>query len=97
MNRKKVREIVGGESYEYVPLGKFIVSAPRVCRGRPTFKYTRIEVAGALDRLGAGHSVDKIVRSYQGRVSRDAIKEAVDLAARALSKQTQHSRFASSQ
>jgi hypothetical protein len=41
---KVVREIVGGEVYEYVPLGKHIVSAKGVCGGRPTFKYTRVEV-----------------------------------------------------
>ena len=42
---------------EHRPLGKFVVSAPGVCRGRPTFKYTRIEVAGALERLAAGHAI----------------------------------------
>jgi hypothetical protein len=42
--QKVVREIVGGEVYEYVPLGKHIVSAKGVCGGRPTFKYTRVEV-----------------------------------------------------
>jgi hypothetical protein len=33
-----IREQIGEEWYEYVPLGKFVVSAPEVCRGRPTFK-----------------------------------------------------------
>jgi len=51
MKQQLVREMVGGEWYEYIPLGKFVVSAPAVCRGRPTFKYTRIEVAGVLEAL----------------------------------------------
>lgn len=32
-------EIVGGEPYEYYPLGEYVVRAPGVCGGRPTFKY----------------------------------------------------------
>jgi uncharacterized protein (DUF433 family) len=87
MRRKMVREMVGGEPYEYFPLGKFIVSAPGVCRGRPTFKYTRIEVAGVLDLLGAGYPINKIVKNYLGRVPRGAVLEAIDLAAKAFSKQ----------
>ena len=43
--------MVGGHPYEYYALGKHIVSAPGVCRGRPTFKYTRVEVAGVLEWL----------------------------------------------
>jgi uncharacterized protein (DUF433 family) len=84
MKHKLVRETVGGHVYEYLPLGKHIVSSKLVCRGRPTFKYTRIEVAGLLKRLGAGHSVEELLAGYQGRVSRAAIEEALTLAARAL-------------
>ena len=51
MKQQLVREMVGGEWYEYRPLGKFVVSAPGVCRGRPTFKYTRIEVAGVPEHV----------------------------------------------
>lgn len=83
---KIVREIVGGKSYEYYPLGRHVVSAPAVCRGRPTFKYTRIEVAGVLKWLGAGHSVDELVANCEGRVSRAAVAEAAALAATALTR-----------
>ena len=55
--QRPVREqLPDGQIYEYVPLGKHVVSAPAVCRGRPTFKYTRIEVAGVLGWLFAGNS-----------------------------------------
>jgi uncharacterized protein (DUF433 family) len=74
-----VSEIVNGETYEYAPLGEYVVRAVGVCGARPTFKYTRIEVAGALDRLRAGESLDAIVAGYGGRVSREAIQEAVDI------------------
>ncbi len=74
-----IRETVAGELYEYYPLGKHVVRCPAVCRGRPTFKYTRIEITGTLERLAAGESVDDIVAGYRGRVSRDAILEAARL------------------
>lgn len=86
MSRQMVREQVGEEWYEYRPLGQYVVSAPAVCRGRPTFKYTRIEVAGVLERLGAGHSLDALIADAQGRVSREAIAEAACLAAQALAR-----------
>jgi uncharacterized protein (DUF433 family) len=57
-------------------LGRFVVSAPAVCRGRPTFKYTRIEVAGVLERLAAGHAVEALIADSQGRLSHEAIAEA---------------------
>jgi uncharacterized protein (DUF433 family) len=74
-----VTETVAGEAYEYYPMGEHVVRAVGVCGGRPTFKYTRIEVAGALDRLAAGETIDEIARGYGGRVSRAAIVEAIRL------------------
>jgi len=88
MKKRAVRETVGGEVYEYVPLGQHVVSAPRVCRGRPTFKYTRIEVAGILDWLGAGRSLKKLIANSEGRLSLEAIQEAARLAGKALVRQT---------
>jgi uncharacterized protein (DUF433 family) len=85
-----IREDVGGDIYEYIPLGKFVVSAPGVCRGRPTFKYTRIEVARVLEWLAAGHSLEKLLAGYQGRVSFEAIQEAARLAGKALARASTH-------
>ena len=76
---KLVTEIVGGESYQYYPLGKHVVRAVGVCGGRPTFKYTRIEITGALERLAAGEKRDDLVHGYRGRVPQAAIVEAVRL------------------
>jgi uncharacterized protein (DUF433 family) len=74
-----VTEIVGDESYQYYSLGEHVVRAVGVCGGRPTFKYTRIEITGTLERLAAGESIDDIVAGYRGRVSHAAIREAVEL------------------
>lgn len=74
-----VTEMVHGEPYQYYQLGEHIVRAPGVCGGRPTFKYTRIEIAGTLERLAAGENVADIVAGYRGRVPHAAIREAVHL------------------
>ena len=79
MKQQRVRELVGGEWYEYVPLGKFIVSAPALCLP-PMFKYIRIEGAGVLERLAAGHAIEALITDSRGRLSRAAIAEAATLA-----------------
>ena len=76
-----ITEMVAKEPYQYYPLGKFVVRAPGVCGGRPTFKYTRIEITGTLDRLAAGESMDEIVAGYRNKVSREAVIEAIQLIA----------------
>ena len=74
-----ITEVVNGEPYQYYPLGEHVVRAVGVCGGRPTFKYTRIEITGTLDRLAAGESLDVIVAGYRGRISREAVMEAVQI------------------
>ena len=74
-----ITEIVGEETYQYYPLGQYVVRAVGVCGERPTFKYTRIEITGTLERLANGENIDEIVKGYQGRVSREAILEAMQL------------------
>ncbi|MCX6360973.1 MAG: DUF433 domain-containing protein [Armatimonadetes bacterium] len=75
-----VVEGIGSDQYVYVPLGRHVVRAQGVCGGRPTFKYTRVEVAGTLERLASGEPLDAILAGYGGRVPREAIREAIDLA-----------------
>jgi len=74
-----ITEVINGEPYQYYPLGEHVVRAVGVCGGRPTFKYTRIEITGTLDRLAAGESLDTIVAGYRGRISREAVIEAVQI------------------
>lgn len=76
-----ITEMVCGEVYRYLPLGRYVVCAPGVCSGRPTIKYTRIEITGTLERLAAGESIDQIVAGYRGHVSQEAIVEAINLIA----------------
>ena len=81
-----VLEMVGGEPYEYYPVTSHIVVAPGVCGGRPTFKYTRIDVRHALDLLSAGHTVEGVAESYQ--IPAVAVREALTLAAQAFGRQS---------
>ena len=74
-----ITETIGNEPYQYYPLGKYVARAPGVCGGRPTFKYTRIEITGTLDRLAAGETMDEIMAGYRGKVSREAVIEAIQL------------------
>lgn len=74
-----VSERIGDDLYQYYPLGQYVVRAVGVCGGRPTFKYTRIEIGGTLERLAAGEDLDEVVAGYQGRVTREAILEAAKL------------------
>jgi uncharacterized protein (DUF433 family) len=76
---KLVTETVGGEIYQYYPLGNYVVRAPGICGGRPTFKYTRIEITGALERLAAGENADTIVAGYRDRVPAAALIEAAQI------------------
>src|SRR5216684_9412771 len=80
-----VCEMHGDVPYEYYSIGQYIVAAPGVCGGRPTFKYTRLEVAVVLDLLAAGQTTEHIVREYaQSKLTPEAIAEAIRLAKEAL-------------
>jgi uncharacterized protein (DUF433 family) len=75
---KLVREIRGGEPYEYYPLGKYIVAAPGVCGGRPTIKYHRLDALHIIGFLERGDSPKQIARNY--RIPVAAVREAIELA-----------------
>jgi uncharacterized protein (DUF433 family) len=73
-------EMYGGEPYEYHPLGKYIVMAPGVCGGRPTFKYTRLEASMILACLSTGRTIEKVVKDYRGsHLTQEAVEEAIRL------------------
>ncbi|MCR4318271.1 MAG: DUF433 domain-containing protein [Planctomycetes bacterium] len=69
---KMVTEDWNGEEYRFYPLGEFIVRAPAIWEGRPTFKYTHIEVAAVLGLFADGLTTDEIVSKYRGKISREA-------------------------
>ena len=80
-----IREMTNGEPYEYYALGKYIVSAPGICGGRPTFKLTRLEVSTILSLIASGDSIEQVVSEYKrSNLTPVAVREAIELADRAL-------------
>ena len=64
--------------------GHYIVADPDISHGQLTFKGTRIMVKSILYYVAKGKDWDWISREYYGKVSREAIAEAVSLASDAL-------------
>ncbi|MEP7252695.1 MAG: DUF433 domain-containing protein [Ginsengibacter sp.] len=67
---------------------KYIVSDPKICHGKLTFKGTRIFVDDVLDMVAEGLSWNYIQEQWHGAVKKEAIKEAVLLGKESLMQQT---------
>lgn len=65
-------------------MGRFVVCDPAICHGKPTFRGTRVLVSDVLEQVAEGVAIETIVEQWHSRVSREAIREAVALAAEAL-------------
>ena len=61
-------------------LGRYIVADPNVCHGKPTFCGTRILVSDVLEQVANGIVWEAIIEEWQGKISKEAIAEAVRLA-----------------
>ena len=64
--------------------GQYVVADPDICHGQLTFKGTRIMVKSVLFYVAQGQDWDWISQEYYGKVSREAIAEAVNIANDAL-------------
>ncbi|MGH9872056.1 MAG: DUF433 domain-containing protein [Pyrinomonadaceae bacterium] len=65
-------------------IGRHIVSDPNICHGKPTFRGTRVLVSDVLDQVGNGTAWETIIEEWNGRITKEAISEAVQLASEAL-------------
>lgn len=65
-------------------LGKYIVADPKICHGKPTFRGTRIMVWQVLEMVADGEDWDEIIKEWNGKVTKEAIAEAVLVASKAL-------------
>lgn len=65
-------------------VGRFVVTDPTVCHGKPVFRGTRILVADVLEQVASGMAWEAIVEEWRGSVTPEAIAEAVRLAREAL-------------
>jgi uncharacterized protein (DUF433 family) len=64
-------------------IGRYIVTDPEICHGKPTFRNTRIMVWQVLEQVAGGMAWETIEAEWRGKVSKDAIAEAIRLASRA--------------
>ena len=67
-------------------LGQHVVTDPRICRGRPTFRRTRVRVEDVLEQVASGMAWETIIEEWNRSVTAEAIREAVQLASQALAK-----------
>jgi uncharacterized protein (DUF433 family) len=68
------------EQRHRIELGRHIVADPEICGGQPTFKGTRVMVWIVLEQLEDGLTWDEIVREWDGKVSQEAVAEAIAIA-----------------
>ncbi|HLP46720.1 MAG TPA: DUF433 domain-containing protein [Candidatus Kapabacteria bacterium] len=61
-------------------VGRYIVSDPEICHGKPSFRGTRIMVSHVLEQVAEGMSWEAIIQEYRGNICKEAITEAVNLA-----------------
>ncbi len=63
-------------------INDFIVADSNVCEGKPVFKGTRIMVWQVLELLGAGISLDEILKDYFPQLKREAILSVLNYASK---------------
>ncbi len=64
--------------------GRYIITDPNICHGKPTFRGTCIFVADVLEQVGNGVIWESIIEEWHDSITHKAIAEAVQLASQAL-------------
>jgi uncharacterized protein (DUF433 family) len=67
-------------------IGRYIVTDPKICHGKPTFRGTRVLVADVLEQVASGMAWETIIEEWNESITKEAIREAVQLASEALLK-----------
>jgi len=62
-------------------LGRYIVSDPEICHGKPTFRGTRIFVSDVLEMVAEGMVWETIIEQWHGSITKEVIAEARQLQA----------------
>jgi len=70
-------------------IGRYVVTDPEICHGKPTFRGTRILVAHILEQVAEGTAWETIIQEWRGSISKEAIAEAVRLASQAFLEHSQ--------
>lgn len=64
-------------------IGRYIVTAPRICHGKPTFRGTRVLVSDVLEQVANCMAWETIIEEWKNSITKGAIREAVQLASQA--------------
>jgi len=64
-------------------LGRYIVTDPKICHGKPTFRGTRIFVSDVLEMVAEGVVWETIIEQWHHSITPEAIAEAVKLSSEA--------------
>ena len=64
-------------------IGRYIVTDPNICHGKPTFRGTRIFVSDVLEQVASGMAWETIIEEWHNSITEEAIAEAVRLASQA--------------
>ena len=67
-------------------MGRYIVTDPKVCHGKPTFRGTRVLVSDVLEQVAEGTAWETILEEWNHSITKEAIGEAIQLATEALLK-----------
>jgi uncharacterized protein (DUF433 family) len=65
---------------EAAPLGRDIVSDPKIYHGQPPFRGSRIFVEEVLGQTASGMAGEAIIEERHGNITKTAIAEAMQLA-----------------
>ena len=60
-------------------IGRHIVTDPKICHDKPTFRGTRVLVADVLEQVASGVAWETIIEDWNDSISKEAIGEAVQL------------------
>ena len=59
--------------------GRYIISDPKICHGKPTFRGTRIMVSQVMEQIANGMAWETIIDEWRGSITKDAMAEAICL------------------
>src|SRR3990167_7942574 len=65
-------------------MGRYIVSDSKICHGKPTFRGTRVLVSDVLEQVASGMAWETIIEEWNNSITKEAIREAVQLASQSL-------------
>lgn len=60
-------------------MGRYIVSDPEICHGKPTFRGMRVLVSDVLEQVASSMGWETIMEEWNNKIVKDAVQEAIHL------------------